>query len=212
MKLSIEDFHMLRWNIAAFCSALLISLFTLYLGNEYAANTLREQRTARNQLNDARNRLQSAQEDQQNMAAYAQEYGTLKGFGIIGDEQRLDWMEGLAKLRQQHLVHDFRYSIAPQKNLMPQPPVNSGNFDIRYSEIRFQFELLHEGQLLNFFTALRSQLKGWYQLEGCSLQRLGSNDDDDDDDDAGKAPSALPQIKAECTGGWITLKNRNAQP
>lgn len=203
MKLSAADFRSLRWNTLALCAAVLICTIALYSSDEYVARILREQRAAQNQLNDARNRLQAAQEDQQNMMSYAEEYRTLRTFGIIGDDQRLDWMEGLEKLRQQHLVNDFRYSIAPQKNYTPQPPINSGNFDIHYSEAKLQLELLHEGQLLDFFSALRRQIKGWYQLEGCSLQRIGNDQDT-------TGPHSATHIKADCAGGWITLKNRNA--
>lgn len=202
MKLSIADFPLLHRNVLALCAAVLCSAIAIYSSGEYADKILRDRRAAQSQLNDARNRLQAAQEDQQNMASYANEYATLKEFRIIGDDQRLDWMEGLEKIRQQHLVTDFRYSIAPQKIYAPQPQIDSGNFDIHYSETKLQFDLLHEGQLLNFFSALRNQIKGRYQLEGCMLQRIGNNDDAD--------RGTASHIKAECSGGWITLKNRNA--
>lgn len=204
MKLSIADIRLLRWNILALCAAILCSTIAIFSSDEYAAKILRDQSAAQNQLNNARNRLQAAQEDQQNMVSYANEYGTLKEAKIIGDDQRLDWLEGLEKIRPQHLVNDFRYSITPQKTYAPQPPLDSGNFDIHYSETQLQLDLLHEGQLLDFFFALRSQIKGWYQLDGCALQRISNPASNDND--------SVPRIKAECSGGWITLKNRNAAP
>src|SRR3990167_6490689 len=127
------------------------------------------------------------------MAIYADEYGALIEQKIIGDDQRLDWIEGLEKIRLKNLVTDFRYNIAPQKIYASQPPIDSGNFDIRYSEMKLQFDLLHEAQLLNFFAALRTNIKGWYQLEGCTLQRTGNEN----------GQTAATQIKAECSGGWI---------
>lgn len=203
MKFSKSDFPLLRWSILAICASASISAVVLYSSGEYAEKTLRDMRNAQKMGNDARNRLAAAHEDQKNMAIYADEYSTLIEHKIIGVDQRLDWMEGLEKLRRQNLVTDFRYSIAPQKIYIPQPPVDSGNFDIHYSETKLQFDLLHEGQLLNFFNALRSQIKGWYQLEGCTLQRSA-------DENISTATST--HLKAECSGGWITLKNRNIQP
>ena len=128
-------------------------------------------------MNNARNRLAMARQDRDNLSDYSKEYGTLEANKIIGDDHRLDWMEGLEKLRSQNLVIDFRYNIAPQKIYAPQPALDSGNFDIHYSEMKLQFDLLHEGQLLNFFDALRSQINGRYQLEGCTLQRVTSGED-----------------------------------
>ena len=203
MKLSKSDFPLMRLSILALAASVAISAVVLYSSSEYAEMTQRDLRNARNMLNDARNRLTAAHEDQKNMAIYADEYGALIERKIIGDDQRLDWMEGLEKLRRQNRVTDFRYSIAPQTTYAPQPPIDSGNFDIRYSGMKLQFDLLHEAQLVNFFAALRSQIKGHYQLEGCTLQRVA---------DERSALATSTHLKAECSGGWVTLKNRNVQP
>ena len=197
MKLSKPDLILMRPSILAICLSVSISAIILYSSGEYLEKTREDLHNAQNMGNDARNRFAAAHEDQKNMAIYADEYGVLIERKIIGDDQRLDWMEGLEKLRQQNPVADFRYNIAPQITYAPQPPIDSGNFTINYSEMKLQFELLHEAQLLNFFTALRNQIKGWYQLEGCSLHRVAEDN---------------ARLKAECTGGWITLKNRNAKP
>lgn len=202
MKLSASDFPLIRQSILAVCVSSLISAVILYSSGEYAESARNNRRNAQNMLNDARNRLATALQDQQNMAIYAGEYGELIGQKIIGDDQRLDWIEGLEKIRQKNLVVDFRYNIAPQRTYAPQPPIDSGNFDIRYSEMKLQFDLLHEAQLLNFFDALRASIKGRYQLEGCTLQRTGTG--------SGNEQTTAPRLKAECSGGWITLKNRNA--
>jgi len=199
MKLSASDFPLIRQSVLAVCASAIISTVILYSSGKYAESTQNDRRSAQTMLNDARNRLTTARQDQQNMAIYADEYGALIEQKIIGDDQRLDWIEGLEKIRLKNLVTDFRYNIAPQKIYASQPPIDSGNFDIRYSEMKLQFDLLHEAQLLNFFAALRTDIKGWYQLEGCTLQRTGNEN----------GQTAATQIKAECSGGWITLKNRN---
>ena len=204
MKFSKSDFPVLRWGILAFCASALVSAATLYISNEYAKKAQSDLHNARNMGNDARRRLAAAQEDRENMSIYADEYGALIKRKIIGDDQSHDWMEGLEKLRQMNLVTDFGYNIAPQKKYAPQPPFDSGNFDIHYSETKLRFDLLHEEQLVDFFTALRKKIDGWYQLEGCTLQRSASNEEG--------AKAGASQLRAECSGGWITLNNRNAQP
>jgi len=203
MKLSKTDFPLMRKSFLAFFATIVVSAIVLYSIGQYSDKTQRDLRNAQNMLNDARNRLTAAHEDQKNMAIYSDEYGTLIQNKIIGDDQRLDWMEGMEKLHRQNLVTDFRYSIAPQKKYAARLPIDTGNFDINYSGMKLQFDLLHEGQLLNFFAALRSQIKGHYQLESCALNRVT---------DENAATAASTHLKAECNGGWITLKNRNIKP
>ncbi len=199
-----SDFQLMRWSIAAICSAILLSGMILYGSSKYVISVKNEQRAAQNKMNDARNHLAMAHQDQENLADYSNQYYILEKNKIIGDDHRLDWMESLENLRNQNLVINFRYNIAPQKTYAPQPAIDSGNFDIHYSETKLHLDLLHEGQLLNFFKALRSQNNGWYQLEGCTMKRTGVNED--------TAPAAGPRIMADCSGGWITLKNRSAKP
>lgn len=203
MNFSSTDFQLIRWNLAALGISLLASGVILFSGNKYADYTLKNQRIAQGQMNNARSSLAMAREDRDNLSDYSKEYALLEANEIIGDDHRLDWMEGLEKLRKQNLVIDFRYNIEPQKNYLPQPALDSGNFVIHYSEMKLQFDLLHEGQLLNFFSALNSKIKGHFQLDGCKLQRISTDDE--------SGPSAGKNIKAECSGGWITLKNRNAR-
>jgi hypothetical protein len=200
MKFSKADFILMRRSIFMACASMLLGSAILYGGSSHAEHTQQEQRDAQRLLNEAQNRLAMARQDRENMSVYSVEYAALENNKIVGDEQRLDWIEGLEKLRQQSLVSDFHYNIAPQKNHTETPAMESGNFHVRYSEMKLHFDLLHEAQLLDFFNALRSQIKGRYQLEGCILQR-------DTPDE-----NSIPHLKAECSGGWITLKNRNALP
>jgi hypothetical protein len=205
MTLSKSDFPLLRWSILAICSSALISAAILYFSNTYIGNSQNDLLNARKMRNDARTRLAAAHEDRDNMSIYSSEYGILTKRKIIGDDQRLDWIEGMEKLRQMNLVWDFRYNIAPQKAYAPKPPINSGNFDIHYSAMDLQFDLLHEAQLIDFFTALPKKIQGWYQLEDCTLQRIATTEEN-------TTMLSGAQLSAKCSGGWITLKNRNAQP
>ena len=59
-----------------------------------------------------------------------------------------------------------------------------------------QFNLLHEGQLVNFFDALRTNINGLFILDHCTLERYADTN---------------IQLKAECSGGWLTLKNRSVK-
>lgn len=201
MRFAPYDFRSIRWSLLAVCAAALASALVLYSSARYAEQTREDRRAALQQLDEARSNLAGALEDKENMAVYADEYAALADSGIIGEDRRLDWVEGLENIRRQNLVTDFRYHIAPQAPYAPQPPIASGDFDIRYSEMKLQFDLLHEGQLPDFFTALRTQVKGWYLLEGCAMQRT-----------AAAEGNAGIHVTAECNGGWITLKNRNEAP
>ena len=177
MKFSNADLQLIRWNILAFTAASILSALIVYGSQEYADHAQKDFHAAQNQLNNARNRLNTARQDQEFLSTYSRDYNSLVEGRIIGEEQRLDWMEGLDRLRQQNLVIDFSYNVSPQAIYTSQLPLDSGNINVNYSKMKLQLHLLHEGQLLNFFKAMRSQIKGRFQLESCTMQRIANPDD-----------------------------------
>ncbi len=197
MIFSKADLPEIKWSLGAFVLSLAVAGTLISLGEKYLSQARNDRQAAQKQLADARAQLSSTESDQENMAAYALEFNTLVARKVIGNEQRLDWMEGLERLRQQGIVLDLKYTISPQQNYKPEPPVDAGNFQLNRSAMSMQLDLLHEEQLLHLFTDMRSQVSGWFMLDGCTLSRAGAIDE-------------LAPLKAECTGGWFTMKDRNA--
>ncbi len=197
MILSTADLSDLKWSLGAFLLSLLLGGSLIAASNQSQEQALKNRQTAQSQLGEARSQLSAAENDQENMSSYAMEYNTLVTQKVIGNEQRLDWIEGLEKLRQQGRVLDFKYTIAPQQAYAPNPPLEAGNYQLNRSNMSMQIDLLHEEQLLHFLSAMHSQIKGWFILDGCTLSRA-------------EASADTSPLKAECTGGWFTMKNRSA--
>lgn len=196
MTFSPPDLPHIKWSLLTLLLTLSIGGSAVFISQQFAANAQLARRAAQQQLAEARNKLNAARDDQQNMATYTKEYSVIQRREIIGDEQRLNLIEALEALRKHNRVLDFKFAIAPQQPYNPGPALYSGNFDLKLSAMTLQLELLHEGQLINFFDSLRSDMHGWFILERCTLER---------------SPVATAQLKAECAGGWLTMTNRNAK-
>ncbi len=200
MIFSKSDLPLLKWSLLACTISLLVSGGAIWLSSDYVDQSLKSRQQAQLHLIDARKQLSDAQSDLENMSIYAREYASLVDYKIIGGEQRLDWMEGLSKMRSGQYVVDFKYTIAPQQSYTPNPALDLGNYELKLSGLNLQLDLLHEMQLIKFFDALRSNIRGWFIIDHCTLERSGANT-------PGEVSSA-PQLKAECGGGWITMKKK----
>lgn len=196
MTFSQSDLPHLKLSLLTFLITLAIGGSAVFFSHKFAHHAQQARQQARQQLADARSKLNAARDDQENMATYTKEYTAIYRREIIGDEQRLNLIEGLETLRQRKRVLDFKYAIAPQQPYKPVPALDSGNFEPQLSAMTLQFELLHEGQLINFFDSLRRDINGWFILDKCTMEW---------------SAGATAQLKADCAGGWLTLKNRNAR-
>lgn len=204
MTFSKSDFSLIKWSLFIFLSALVLGSTAIIASENFITRAQAEQRATQRQMNEARRQLATAGEDRENMKTYTLEYGSLLERNIIGSDQRLDWIEGMDKILKQNRVLDFKYAIAPQQIYIPAPPLDGGNFELYLSSMTLQFNLLHEGQLINFFDTLRNDIKGWFIIDHCTLERGSLSSDPANFNSAA-------QLKADCTGGWLTLKNRKAK-
>ena len=195
MTFSQDDLPYIKWSLSTFLVIFLLGASAVFFSQKYADNTHNAKRMAQQHVQEARSKLNAAQDDLQNMATYQKEFSDIQLRGIIGEEQRLNLIEKLDKLRSRNHVLDFKYAIAPQQPYKPLVTVNSGNFDLKISPMTLQLELLHEGQFIRFFDSLRRDMNGWFILDKCTLERTNG---------------PVTQLKADCAGGWLTMKNRNA--
>lgn len=206
MSLSKSDLPYIQWSLLAFTFSLAVGGSAIWLGAVYESTSLKALHAAQNQVSEARNELGSSRADLENMSTYALEYASLMDRKIVGGEQRLDWMEELEKLRRQHHVIDFKYTIAPQQVFTATPALDTGDLEIYLSGVNLQIHLLHEMQLIEFFDALRTDMKGGFIIDHCMLERAAAKAEE-----AAATQHVDAQLKADCAGGWITLKNRSAQ-
>ena len=200
MTFSKSDLPYIQWPLLSFFFILSVGSVAIMLSANYVSQAHHQQQTGQRQLSEARSRLAAAQDDRQNMATYAREYSEMLQRKIIGNDQRLDWIEDLEKINRQNKVLDFKYSISPQQPYTPALPLESGNFELKLSPMSLQFDLLHEQQLINFLDLLRNS-QGWFVLDHCALERNSAVPEN----------SLASHLKAECGGGWLTLHNRNVK-
>lgn len=196
MSFSASDIKEIKWSLGAFVLSMGLAAALISYSQDYQHQALQDRQAAQQRLTEVRAKLATALSDQENMATYQLEYEALIQQKVIGDEQRLNWMEDLEKIRKQRNIPEFKYTIAPQQGYAPNPPLDSGNFNLYTSPMTLQINLLHEEQLLHLFTALNTQIQGWFILDRCSLSGIDAQ--------------GTGALSASCAGGWITMKNRNA--
>ncbi len=197
MSFSFADFGALKWSFGTLLTSTVVAVGLYSSSDTYQEQALKARQIEQHRLVEARDQITRTRVDMESMAVYQLEYQALEAQKVVGNEQRLDWIEGLEKIRRQGLVLDFKYVIAPQQPYTPNPPLDAGNFVLKISPMTLQVDLLHEEQLLHLLSALQTQMPGWFILERCSLSRAETQS------------STTSPLKAECAGGWLTMKNRN---
>lgn len=156
---------------------------------------------ARADRTQAKERLMRIAEEEREVKEKLEVYRRLKALGILGEEQRLEWADAMARIRTERELPDLRYRVERQQPLKTVPG-KPANVEFYASKMRVSLALLHEGDLLSFLGDLRASGNAYYAIRSCSLTRTGQ-------------PAAIaalsPRLRAECEIDLITILDRAAK-
>lgn len=148
------------------------------------------------QLKEARNRLYRSGEERELISRYRDRYIELQRIGFIGEEQRINWLDGLRIANQRAELFGIDYQISEQRAYPYAPELNPGQLTLHQSVMKLKFGLLHEGDLMQFFRILAQSGAGVFHIDHCTVRRL-------------EGPNVMryqPNLAAECALTWITAR------
>jgi len=189
------DLRALRNPLIALAIVLAVGAQAIYYLNQLVTSSREELAKQVVQMRDARTRLQKSGEEKQVIVRYLGDYQALQRIGFVGDEQRLNWLEGLRLSNQQAQLFGINYQISAQQPYPYAAELDPGQLTLYQSEMKLGFSLLHEGDLMRFLNALAQQGAGFFSVRECKLDRLG-----------GGTVRFQPNLHAECSLNWITLR------
>jgi len=200
MKLDANDFKRLQWAIAFLVIMTLIGGGSVWTIRQVEISSERAFQEATAARRDMQNKLARASEEQQELRDKITRFKELQARGYIGPEQRLDWVETIARIKTTRRIFKLDYEFAPQRSvdasILPASAL-AGGFEVMSSQMQLQLQLLHEGELLAFLAELRNSVQALIQVRSCTIERIAHSSAD-------RGNNA--QLKAECTLEWITLK------
>jgi primosomal replication protein N len=190
------DLQALRNPLLVLVALLVVAAATVYYSDQVMDSTDRQLEQQQAQLKQARTRLQKSGDEQDVIVRYLDGFRRLQRSGFVGDEQRINWLDGLRLANQQADLFGVDYQVSVQRPLPYAAEFNPGQIALNQSVMRLRFRLLHEEDLMRFFNALVRQGAGIFAVDQCVLRRL----------DTGGVIRYQPNLSADCELSWITAK------
>lgn len=116
--------------------------------------------------------------------------------GIIGREQRLNWIETLRQAGEKVKVPSLVYSIDTREEYTPAFNINYSGYTLYRSGMRLDLGLLHEGDLFKLIDYINHTANGTYTLTECDFTMTGKEI---------KFDKGRANITASCLLYWITI-------
>jgi len=199
MKFASEDFPKIQVSLLA--AALMIAVGAVAVS--FSLNLTKTAQLARTaataERNEFESKLKQVRDEENEIKQKSALFSELQARGVIGEEQRLEWVELLKDIRDKRRLLDLQYEISPQRPLDANP---GSGFAFYASTMKLQLKLLHEEDLTRLLDDLRSQARALIQVRSCNVTRLPHG---------GAEPGSLAQLQADCQIDWVTLHEAAAR-
>jgi hypothetical protein len=191
-----EDLQALRSPLLALVIVLVIGASAIYYSDRLKGVARQQLTQQQGQLKEASTRVQRSGDEKDIIIRYLDSYRQLERAGFVGDEQRINWLDGLRLANQQADLFGVEYQIGIQAPYAHAAGLNPGQISLNQSVMRLQFRLLHEMDLTRFLSALASRGGGIFSVDQCVMRRI----------DTRGVIRYQPNVTAECELSWITAK------
>lgn len=157
---------------------------------------------AQTKLKEARERVARSGDEVDTLRKYIDPYRELEQIGIVGEEQRLNWIDALRVANVDAQLYGVDYEVGSQTPYSLRAEVNAGGVPVQQSTMKVKLGLLYETDLLTFLRILARQNVGAFTVNQCNLQRLTSDV---------SRPVNQPTLRAECELAWVTIPPPTAE-
>jgi hypothetical protein len=196
MEFSIKDISALGKPLIVVVVVLAVCAAGVYYTNRMLTQSRAALTSAQSQLSEARKRVQQSGEERDMIATYVGPYIALAERGVVGEEQRLSWVDALRAANNQAQLYGVEYEVGAQQPYAFAGDVQASGIPVQQSLMKLRFGILYEDDLLTFFRALQAQNVGSFSVNQCVLERLSREV---------SRPSNAPTLRAECEVAWITI-------
>jgi hypothetical protein len=146
---------------------------------------------------DISRRYLSVDEEEKLIKKFYPRFVELYEEGVIGREQRLNWLEVLRAAGEYKRLPGLNYEIKSQSVYVPQFPAVLGRYQLYSSDMLLNMQLLHEVDLLDVLDFMDKNAQGLYSVSECRFSRAGQDI---------TMTAHASNITTRCDLSWFTIK------
>jgi len=182
---------------------ILLSMISMVTASDvYRSNANEKNTRTLAEMRSWNNKIEEANKNNQILVQHEDTFKKLKDNFVIGDENRLSWVEVVQKVADSRKIASVKYDIASQVLLDKNTLGNEyTGIDVFKSVMSLEMKFIHEGDLFVMLNALRSEAKGLVSVDKCDVELINK-----DVNDGIIGQNKTDNMRAYCELSWYTLK------
>jgi len=183
--------------------AILISMTTVVImSGVYKSNASSENALMTREMRSWSKKIDEANRNNMILVQHEDTFKKLVDKSVIGDENRLSWVEVVQKVADSRKMSSVKYNIASQELLDKNKLDNKyQGIDIFRSVMSLDMKILHEGDLFVMLDKLQTEANGLMTVDKCEIELI-----DKSISDGVVKQNSNDTMRAHCKISWYTLK------
>ncbi|MCC7413897.1 MAG: hypothetical protein IT495_19945 [Gammaproteobacteria bacterium] len=190
------DWTVLRGTLGIFAGCALLSALLVGASQYFLDGARSEYERHHNRFLQVSRKYLTVDEEERIIRSYYPRFVELYNRGIIGREQRLNWLEMLRAASERIQMPGLRYQIDTRAAFAPDFPVDSGAYQIYASTMELDMNLLHEGDFIDLLDMLERGARGLFRISDCGFERAAQHVERD---------PTHANVRAKCSLQWLTI-------
>jgi len=180
-----------------------LSVISMVMASDaYKSNASEKNTRTLAEMRSWRNKIDEANKNNQILVQHEDTFKKLKDKFVIGDENRLSWVEVVQKVAESRKIASVKYDIASQV-LLDKKTLDTkyAGIDVFKSVMSLEMKFIHEGDLFVMLNALRNEAKGLVAVDKCDVELINK-----DVNEGIIGQNTTDNMSAFCQLSWYTLK------
>jgi len=186
-----------------FFSIVLISMITVvYMSDMYKSSASRKNDSVMREMRSWKSKIDEANTNNQILVQHEDTFKQLKEKSVIGDENRLSWVEVVQSVADSRGIASVKYDITSQ-TLLDKSMLDSkyAGIDVYKSVMSLEMKFIHEGDLFVMLNALKNEASGLVVVDKCDIELINK-----EVNEGIIGRDATDNMRAYCELSWYTLK------
>jgi len=144
-----------------------------------------------------KNKIDGSRESNKIIDEYENRYLDLVKKNIIGEEDRLNWLETIQLTANAKGMSSVKYNVRSQKLVEDKKGQHRAQgLKVYRSEMTLDMKMSHEGDLFTMLNTLEGKAQGLFTVDKCNI-----------DNPVKTSSSSSENMTAHCELGWYTFKS-----
>lgn len=199
MNVTRDDVKRLRAPLALAIAMIAVGAVCLFSSESYLDSVRKIRDASRSSRVGSQERVLRVSEEEREIRENLVDFEQMRQQGMLSDQNRIDWIESIARIKNDRKLFEIKYRIEAQRALDYPGAVSISDGDFVVSRMRLDMLLLHENDLLDFLRDLQAAKKAYVSVRQCAVTRI----------DRGPAanPTALqPRLRADCQVDLVSVR------